>query len=383
MKRPALYLMIGMSWITPGVVWADSVTLKTGEVLQGKVLRETADSVVMEYRFSPTISDERTIARSDIQKIQREQPDAKAFADLQKIEAPATALDGNGYDEIIQGKFQPFLKEFAYSAHTSAVRAKIAAFEKEKQRIEAGEIKLEGRWIAANEVAAEAYQLDARRAYEAMQRQADAADLVGELNAFAEFEKKWPLSAAYPDAVELTRQTLLKLDGLLTHHLRNFPFQEEQRKTALQRVPAEQRPHLENAQKRDLENATAAVTASKTAGKFAQYSLLIQTSMVELQTAGRTEYKRLEAINVKPMQQAVADAQLTARQIEQKQLALADASLKNAEASWPQLESLPRLKAYLEQVKAAALAGSDAQAKAVEDAADLKKKEAEAQSKTP
>lgn len=354
---------------------ADTVTLRSGEVLQGKVLKESPEAIVMEYRFSSTIMDERTISRSDILKVERELADTKEFQEIQKIESPATVLDASWYDQMIQGKLVPFLKSYSYSANTPAVREKIAFFEERKKRLADGKLKVNGRWLTAEEAVVESYQLDAYRAYEAMRADLESNRLIGGLNAFGVFEQKWPFSATYPDAVNLTRETLQKLDQFLTHQLRNYPFQEEQRKLSLERAPIEQRSQVEAAQLRDIEAAKAAIAASKTAGKFPQYSPLIKSSMEELQNALRAESKRLDAIDLKPLQKGVNEARLAASQIEQKQLALAETSLKNAETAWPKLESLPRLKAYLETVRAAALAGSEAQAKAVENAADLKKQE--------
>ncbi|HEY5792527.1 MAG TPA: hypothetical protein VIS74_04465, partial [Chthoniobacterales bacterium] len=95
------------------------------------------------------------------------------------------------------------------------------------------------------------------------------------------------------------------------------------------------------------------------------------------------EGKRLGGIDLKPLRTAIGEAQLAARQIEQNQLALAETSLQNAGAAWPQLELLPRLKKRLDDAKAAAAASNEAQAKAVQDAADLEKKESAAESKQP
>jgi len=358
------------------------VTLKSGEVLQGKVLRESPDEVVLEYRFSSTIMDERAIARSEIAKVERETPDVKAYQALAVRQTPPTALDESAYQETLD-KLQSFLKDYAYSPHTREVRAKMAEAEAEKKRLANGELKVEGRWINASQLKEESYQVDARRAVEAMKDQVARGNLVAALNQFAEIEKNWPLSAAWPDAVESARVILKKLDQVLTHQLRNFPIQEEQRRIAFERVPVEQRAQIEAAQKKELDAATAAVEASKASSKYAQYSTLVQSSMTGLQSTVRSDLQRLGEIDLKPLKQGVAEAQAAARQLEQKQLALAETSLKNAEAAWPQMELLPRLKNGLQEARSAVQAGNEAQSQAVQEAADFKKKEAEAQSKQP
>ncbi|HEY5793148.1 MAG TPA: hypothetical protein VIS74_07605, partial [Chthoniobacterales bacterium] len=212
---------------------ADTLTLKSGEVLKGEILRETPESIVINNQFSPNIVEERTVARADIEKIEREQADEKAFGEIAAIPLPATAFDAEVYNEVINGQLEPFLKKYPYSIHAEAVRAKIAEFQAEKKRLSEGRIKLEGRWVMRAQIEEETYQLDAQRAYEVIERQFLKYNLVGALNQFDAFETKWPYSTSYPDAVEMARRMLGVLNQVLTHQLRNFPIKEQRRQLAL------------------------------------------------------------------------------------------------------------------------------------------------------
>ena len=358
-------------------VWADTVTLKNGEKLPGKILRETAESVVLEYQFSPTIVDERVILRADIAKIEREQEDTQAFERIQTIPLPVTALDASVYDEVIVGKLQSFLTLYPYSAHCAAVRAKIGEFEAEKKRIANGQLKLEGGWISDFRIEEEKYQIDARRTHDAQQAQFAKGNMIGSLNQFDLIEKSWPLSAIYPDSVESARLALAKLDQVLTHELRNFPIHEEKRRVMLERTSIENKPRIEAAQKAEKENALASLAGVKKDLKYPHYSVLVKESMQNLQRIVQAERVRLEAVDLKSLKVGVAEAQQTARLLEQNELALAASSLKNAETAWPQMELLPRLKTRLNEAQQSAIASTEAQTKAVEDAADLKKQESE------
>lgn len=372
--NPRVFYILPILWSASA--WADSVTLKTGEVLQGKILREMPEAVVIEYQFSATIRDERSVLRSEIAKVEREQADAKLFEEIQKISLPVTALDVSVYDEIIGSKLQPFLKAYPYSPNCAAVRVKIADFEAEKKRLSNGQLKLEGGWISDLRIEEEKYQLDARRTYEVQKLQYQKGNLIGALNQFGKIETNWPNASVYPEAVESAKVALEKMDQVLTHELRNFPILQEHRRVTLERTPPEYRQQVEVAQKAETDSAVAALAGVKKDLKYPPYSTLVRESMDGLQKTVQVERVRLNTLNLKPFKTAVAESQQAAALIEQNQLALADTALKNAEAAWPNMEILPRLQKRLEEARQAVNAGNEAQSKAVKDAADLQNLEA-------
>ena len=64
---------------------ADSITLKNGTVLEGKIVEENPQSITIEYKVTKSINDLKTVNRSDIAKIEKEPEDQKAFKKLGKI----------------------------------------------------------------------------------------------------------------------------------------------------------------------------------------------------------------------------------------------------------------------------------------------------------
>ena len=45
---------------------ADSIKLKNGTVLEGKIVEETTDSITIEYKVTKSINDIKTVKRSDV-----------------------------------------------------------------------------------------------------------------------------------------------------------------------------------------------------------------------------------------------------------------------------------------------------------------------------
>ena len=58
---------------------ADSIKLKNGTILEGKILEETPDSIKIEYNLTKSIKDIKTIKRSDAVEISKEAEDEKAL----------------------------------------------------------------------------------------------------------------------------------------------------------------------------------------------------------------------------------------------------------------------------------------------------------------
>ncbi|MEC7222883.1 MAG: hypothetical protein VXW02_01300, partial [Verrucomicrobiota bacterium] len=54
---------------------ADSITLKNGTVLEGKIVEENPQSITIEYKVTKSINDLKTVNRSDIAKIEKEPED--------------------------------------------------------------------------------------------------------------------------------------------------------------------------------------------------------------------------------------------------------------------------------------------------------------------
>ena len=64
---------------------ADTFFLKDGTTMEGKILRQDATAYFVEVNVTKSIKDERSIAKADVVKVEREQPDLIAFVELSKL----------------------------------------------------------------------------------------------------------------------------------------------------------------------------------------------------------------------------------------------------------------------------------------------------------
>lgn len=363
-------------FFTAATLMADKVVLKNGDVVEGRVLRVTSTEVVMEVNFSPTIIEERRIPREEVESIEREAEDEKAFQELQNIRIPDTALDPEDFQRIITRRLQPFLEKYGYSSRARDVRQMVSELEAEIARFEEGQIKLDGVWIDRSDIGTDDYQLSAREALARMRRESQGGDVVTALNQFTVIEEKWPGASAFPDAVELAIRDLNRLDRLMGHELRNLEIRDADREERMQLVSDEDRRRIQAARDAELERSRAAIERSRERGeKFPPYFINDPKSLEGLQKIARTEVDRLSDLNLSQMRRAIEEARLAARQLSEREFPTAAVALERAESLWPEYEPLPRLREELEEGKRRAEEAAEAHAKAMRDAADLAEKE--------
>ena len=58
---------------------ADTITLTTGEKVEGKIIGETATELTVSVKISAAVTDEQVIPKARIAKIDKEQPDELAW----------------------------------------------------------------------------------------------------------------------------------------------------------------------------------------------------------------------------------------------------------------------------------------------------------------
>src|SRR4051794_25952099 len=98
----AASLLVASYLTAARIVVADTIILKSGEKIDGRVVSETDTEVTVEYKASASITDSRTVAKSDIQKIEKQAPDELAYQALKDIRPGPNSLPAATYDRTIQ-----------------------------------------------------------------------------------------------------------------------------------------------------------------------------------------------------------------------------------------------------------------------------------------
>ena len=202
MKLRSLTFSIFLLLPTLAGLRADTVVLKTGESLEGKILTETADAVVIEYHVSASITDQRTVPRAEIDKVEKEKADEIAYASIQGYKVdPEWSMQIDNYIRDIQ-ILENFLGSYPNSPHASQVKENAKALAAEQTRVSNGELKLFGNWLGKDQAEKQQIQAQAQAAFAAMREKAAQGDTIGALNLFEEMKGTYSTALVYPGAVK-------------------------------------------------------------------------------------------------------------------------------------------------------------------------------------
>lgn len=226
---------------------ADTIKLKDGTVLEGKIIKEAPDVIQFEYNISKGIKDIKTIKRSDIKVIDKEEADEIALEEIKKILPTASLLTAGDYDKILAGKPADFMAEFKTSKLKSSVQDVIDQLLAEKAKIEANSIKIDGKWITAEEAQVDPYNHNALILATRMKASIGDRKYWFALTQFEKLEKEFEFSTAYTESINTVLETLPKYEARLTQYKRNHPLRMTQREKDLKSMEAIDRVQTESA----------------------------------------------------------------------------------------------------------------------------------------
>lgn len=333
--------------------FADTVKLKSGEVVEGTILETTAKEVVIEVQFSASIKDVQRIPRSDIEGIDRATRDEADFEDIQKnAKIPETASDPAAHRAIIDGKLKPFLTRFGYSTRAADVKKMIAQFEEEIARLERGDVKIAGVWYDRDAVAKEKYQIEADEQLEKMKQAMATGDFVGAANAFETLQRLYPNSAAFGESAPLAEDAVRKLQQQLSFAISNLPLTLTERRQTIERAPAGQRAAIEQAMQAEEQQFAAIAEAAQRSGKrFFKVVPFDEKGLKIMETNLRALQQQIDQLDTRALASQAALARRAARELSEGQIDAATASITALRQQWPQYEALSRLDQRLKDAQ--------------------------------
>lgn len=321
---------------------ADTITLKNGDKVEGKVLSETDTQLVVEERISASIVDSRTILKSDIASVAKTAEDEAAYEVVKSWQPGPNTLPPNSYDSILS-TLQSFVNKYPQSSHLADVTQKLATYAEEKRRVDAGEIRLAGRWISTEEVRRERYQILAQIQFGQLQDLARRGDLVGALNTFDQLEKIYPGARVYPDAVELVRPLLPSLKSLCDRTLTQYKQRKAEREegTKLLSVTDHERAAVALATE-ERQNDALMAAAQKANQKWGPLLPTSEKSIQAVMAKIPTEQQRLTALPVANMHKSIVSAETAQQLAQRKNYPDASKAFKEAISAWPANELATR-----------------------------------------
>ncbi len=237
-------------------VFADTVTLVDGTKIEGEVMSETDELVVVRAKVGG-IWDEKRLDAGEVRSIERESPETKAWQDASIALPTADLLTRDDYSKMINKKLKPFLKNFPSGEHAVEAKNQLATLENELARTQAGEVKYDGYWMSAAEYSDRRYWVDAERIYRELQASVEKGSLVTALRRFDELDDNYGDSIAYSAAVTEIRPVLERYDRELSTAIVRAPRLVSQRTEMLETLSPSERARTEAEIMRSDEEAKA------------------------------------------------------------------------------------------------------------------------------
>lgn len=339
---------------------ADTVVLKNGDKIEGKVQSETGDELTIEFKVTPTITDVRTVKKAEIAEVKKDAPDEAIFQALQVFKLGPNSQLPASYTKAI-ANLQAFLNQFPKSTHAGEVAQQLAAFADEKRRVDAGELKLNDRWLEKEEVEKERYQISGQILFSQMQDLAKRNDLVGALNVFDQIEKNFPGARIFPDAVDYAKQILPSLKAQVERAVPLAKRRKTENEEGVKLASEQARAELIAAQKQEEQRGNDAVeNATKQHVKWVPFLAYNDKSLSALTTATTSEITRLNAITVSKMRDSIRASDAATKALADDDTATADQSAKEATQLWPNNEVAKRVTKEVQARAAVAKAATPA-----------------------
>ncbi len=350
LKTPCLsILFVSLGVLVAGAL-ADTVILKSGERIEATISSETPTEMTLEIRVSSGITDQRVIKKADVVKVDRVAPDEAAYRAILHLLPGKSSLLAGQYDAIIKA-LQGFVGQYPESTHKAAVLAALTAFEGEKKRVDAGEVKLDGLWLTRAEAQKQRVQIGGALTFNAMKTANANGDAIGALNAFSTIEKSFPGARVMPEAVDLARQILPGLRAATLRTIESAKVLKIEREKGFADAKVQDRAELVAAFQREEARNDAALAAATTANLWPPFIASSEKGLNAILAKITPESQRLEKIPVAPMRASIKLAEKAQTEFTAKDYAAATETLKEVTKLWTANEMATRLTAQIAEAK--------------------------------
>jgi len=295
MKTKSLFAAVSLSSLVLPCV-ADTFKLKDGTSLEAKVISETPESYLLEVQVTKSIKDEKTVAKADVLKVEKEQLDLKAFALVEKLIPTQDLLTTDEYAQLI-ATAEKFLKDFSTSPKTTDAKKILSTLKDEAAKVGAGGLKVNGSMVTPAQYEANAYELDARVQEVKIRSLVKNGRTLEALRAYADFEKDYAATLPAGSLRPIMLQVMQSYVEEVRESLASYDARVKKRTSGLDQMTGDDRKATEAAIGEENAAFDARLKAEKE-GKITWVSTdpYNKTSLDETVKYGDSELKRLSTV---------------------------------------------------------------------------------------
>ncbi|WP_411825525.1 PTPDL family protein [Luteolibacter sp. AS25] len=236
-KIPAIF---AVSLFLTHLINADTVVLKNGEEIKGKVIREDEDNVVIEVMVTKSIKDEKTVPRAEIDLVRKVSPESKEFSVIQKLLPTPDLLSEEGYEERIT-QVEKLIRKYPDARQVVGAKKVLAELRNEVELVRDGGFKFGGEFIAESDYDSNAYEYDVAIAEKEINDTVSRGDYLQVLRLFEDYEEKFNKPESYGEMRQLLLKVLSVYGKSVEQNLESFDRRLKARDNGLQQMAGEDR----------------------------------------------------------------------------------------------------------------------------------------------
>lgn len=278
--------------------YGDTVTLKDGTKLEGKITYEADDFIKIELSRSGSIKETKLLKRSDIQTIAKTQPDVQDLEKIKQNLPTRSLMTSSDYQNLITAGPEAFLKAHPDSLLTGEVKKILEELKAEKTKVDHGAIKLEGEWISAEKQQNFPTLVKSQIRLFTMKQKAAEHNHTGALRDLQIIEEQFVGTPAYPEAIKISLAILPTYGQLLTRQLKDVEFLNNKREADIKLLPPEGQARTQAAYEKEQERFKALADQEKSSGiKWRSVDRRNKESIAPMIDTVRQELDRLRKID--------------------------------------------------------------------------------------
>ncbi|HET6407492.1 MAG TPA: PTPDL family protein [Chthoniobacteraceae bacterium] len=381
MTLPRFAILSFVSVTFAASLLADTVVLKSGTKIEGKITKESDTEVTIETK-SGGIIDEQTIKKEEVASVSKATADEMAYVALKNIKLGANSLPTpTQYDSFVTS-LKAFVTQYPESSHKAEVEKLASEFEAEQKRVAGGEVKLDGKWLSKTEVERERYQINGTVAANYMKEQSTRGDAIGAMNTFDLLEKQYPGSRGYIDAVDLAKRLVVSLKQQADTRTARIPAELAEREKAVAASSGVNKMQLQAEHDREKQMNEAALAQAKRQNfRFPPFLPRNEEAMKQISSLAGQEVTRLAGIDVAKARLSLQLADQARAALDKKDITTAEEKYTAARDAWAQNEIVTRLEKEISDAKSVASNATPPPATTAEPAeADAPKEDKKAES---
>lgn len=239
-------LLTAATLLTCHFAGADTIILKTGESMEGSIVREDAENYYIQVSVTESIKEEKVVSKADVTRVEKESAEEKAFAKIAELTPAPDLMEAAAYTARIE-RIEAFLGSYPAGSLEKKAQEMIAELKGEMEIIAAGGAKMEGLMIRPEEYKANAYALDELIAAQRISDDIGRRDFLSSLRRFEDYEARFSQASGRQQVVDQIKQVLAAFGASLKDSLGSFDQRMEMRDTGLERMSQEDRGQTKKA----------------------------------------------------------------------------------------------------------------------------------------